>query len=153
MRASSWPPERSNRHSSIFSACAEKIAKFTPSPSQVAPSGYGRPGQTFHDEAISDKTREGPSPQPSPCERKAVRGNLKMRGAAGPVRSLAHLTLPSLRDGPLPLPPEGRRGALVLAGVAGDGHLGIMGSRLINPGKRPMHRAAASSSVSIGGGH
>ena len=40
-----------------------------------------------------------------------------MRGAAEPVRGLAHLTLPSLRDGPLPLPPEGRRGALVPAGV------------------------------------
>ena len=40
-------PERSNRHSSTFSACAEKIAKLTPSPSQVAPSGYGRPGHTF----------------------------------------------------------------------------------------------------------
>src|SRR5579871_2340198 len=27
-------------------ACSEKIAKFVPSPSQVAPSGYGVPGQT-----------------------------------------------------------------------------------------------------------
>ena len=58
----------------------------------------------------------------------------QVAGNAGPVRGLAHLTLPSLRDRPLPLPPEGGRGALVLAGVAGDGHLGIMGSRLINPG-------------------
>src|SRR6185437_4974384 len=29
------------------SACSEKIAKLTPSPSQVAPSGYGRPGHTI----------------------------------------------------------------------------------------------------------
>jgi len=35
-----------------------------------------------------------------------------VRGAAAPVRGLTRLTLPSLRDGPLPLPPEGRRGAL-----------------------------------------
>jgi hypothetical protein len=55
MRASSWPPEQSNRHSSIFSACAEKIAKLTPSPSQVAPSGYGRPGHTFHGDGIEDQ--------------------------------------------------------------------------------------------------
>jgi hypothetical protein len=27
-------------------ACSEKIAKLTPTPSQVAPSGYGAPGQT-----------------------------------------------------------------------------------------------------------
>ena len=35
-------------------------------------------------------------------------GEGRVRGAAGPVRGAAHLTLP-LR-GPLPLPPEGRRG-------------------------------------------
>jgi L-seryl-tRNA(Ser) seleniumtransferase len=34
-----------------------------------------------------------------------------VRGADEPVGTGAHLTLPSLRDGPLPLPPEGRRGA------------------------------------------
>src|SRR6266567_4183851 len=35
-------------------------------------------------------------------------------GEVGDSRALAetHLTLPSLRDGPLPLPPEGRRGIL-----------------------------------------
>src|SRR5215210_3979647 len=35
-----------NRHSSTRVACSEKIAKLTPRPSQVAPSGYGDPGQT-----------------------------------------------------------------------------------------------------------
>jgi hypothetical protein len=39
-------------------------------------------------------------------------GESRVRGAAAPVRGLAHLTLSSLRDGPLPLPPEGRRGVL-----------------------------------------
>src|SRR5262245_36824711 len=36
----------SNRQSSTRVACSEKIAKLTPTPSQVAPSGYGVPGQT-----------------------------------------------------------------------------------------------------------
>src|SRR5712691_6306569 len=31
-------------------------------------------------------------------------------GETPAVRARTHLTLPSLRDGPLPLPPEGRRG-------------------------------------------
>src|SRR5260370_32256433 len=37
------------------------------------------------------------------------------RGEVGDSRALAetHLTLPSLRDGPLPLPPKGRRGQFV----------------------------------------
>src|SRR5260370_39504475 len=45
-------------------------------------------------------------------------------GEVGDSRAVAetHLTLPSLRDGPLPLPPEGRRGifALVLFEERGD---------------------------------
>ena len=36
----------SNRQSSTRVACSEKIAKLTPTPSQVAPSGCGAPGQT-----------------------------------------------------------------------------------------------------------
>src|SRR5215207_347581 len=36
----------SNRHSSTFVACAEKIAKLTPTPVHVAPRGYGSPGHT-----------------------------------------------------------------------------------------------------------
>ena len=39
-------PFGSNRQSSTFSALAEKSAKLTPPPSQVAPSGWGRPGST-----------------------------------------------------------------------------------------------------------
>src|SRR5438876_80217 len=37
---------RSNRHNSTLVACAEKIAKLTPTPVQLAPSGYGSPGHT-----------------------------------------------------------------------------------------------------------
>src|SRR3954471_4470211 len=40
----------SKRQSSTFDACSEKIAKFTPAPSHVAPSGYGRPGHTLIEE-------------------------------------------------------------------------------------------------------
>src|SRR3954467_6647248 len=36
----------SKRQSSTLSACSENSAKLTPAPSQVAPSGYERPGQT-----------------------------------------------------------------------------------------------------------
>ena len=36
----------SNRHKSTRVAFSEYRAKFTPLPFQVAPSGYGRPGQT-----------------------------------------------------------------------------------------------------------
>src|SRR6266540_3806384 len=44
---SSWRrPLGSNRQSSTCSACSEKSPKLTPSPSHVAPSGYGLPGQT-----------------------------------------------------------------------------------------------------------
>src|SRR5262249_36514245 len=38
----------SNKHSSTLVACSEKIAKLTPSPVHVAPSGYGLPGQDFN---------------------------------------------------------------------------------------------------------
>src|SRR6266478_4520730 len=54
-------------------------------------------------------------------------GKGRVRGADEPVCGAAHLTLPSLRDGPLPLPPEGRRGALFLAihpSHAPDKHVG-----------------------------
>src|SRR3954464_10047175 len=37
---------KSNRHNSTLVACAENTAKLTPTPVQVAPSGYGSPGQT-----------------------------------------------------------------------------------------------------------
>src|SRR5918912_3468433 len=45
-RATSRRPEGSNRQKSIRSALAEKTAKFTPRPSQLAPSGPGRPGSS-----------------------------------------------------------------------------------------------------------
>src|SRR5689334_15782570 len=45
----------------------------------------------------------------SPCRPGGEGG---VRGADVPVPGPTHLTLPSLSDGPLPLPPEGRRGAL-----------------------------------------
>ena len=44
-------------------------------------------------------------------------GEGKVRGADVPVCGAAHLTLPLLRDGPFPLPPEGWRGASVPAGI------------------------------------
>src|SRR5438128_702998 len=37
----------SKRQSSTFVACSENSAKFTPTPVQVAPSGYGSPGHTL----------------------------------------------------------------------------------------------------------
>src|SRR4029450_12743213 len=43
---SSSASTESNRQSSTRVPCSEKIAKLTPTPSQVAPSGYGVPGQT-----------------------------------------------------------------------------------------------------------
>src|SRR5262245_46706963 len=47
MRRDSAPASiESKRHSSTFAACSAKSAKLTPAPSHVAPSGYGRPGQT-----------------------------------------------------------------------------------------------------------
>ena len=50
-RVSSVASGESNRHSSTLVACAEKSAKLTPTPFQVAPSGYGSPGQTRTDGA------------------------------------------------------------------------------------------------------
>ena len=58
----------------------------------------------------------GNSPSPPPgVERVGVRRGIPER----PPRRLGatHLTLPPLRDGPLPLPPEGRRGAPVREGA------------------------------------
>src|SRR5262245_61599570 len=52
-------PASSNRHSSTRSADSEKIEKLVPTPSNVAPSGYGWPGQicmhtpTHHTQAPS----------------------------------------------------------------------------------------------------
>src|SRR6187431_1069585 len=43
----SLPPSASYRHRSTCSAFSLKIAKLTPDPSQVAPSGYGLPRQTL----------------------------------------------------------------------------------------------------------
>src|SRR5450830_175645 len=45
MRSSSTSPLSSNTHSSTLVALAENRAKLTPRPSQVAPSGKGRPSR------------------------------------------------------------------------------------------------------------
>src|SRR4051812_4645997 len=45
MRSISVSPVMSNRQSSTLVAWAEKSAKLTPRPSQVAPSGFGRPSR------------------------------------------------------------------------------------------------------------
>src|ERR1051325_7124294 len=45
MRSSSRDPESSNTQSSTLVAFAEKRAKLTPSPFQVAPRGKGRPSR------------------------------------------------------------------------------------------------------------
>src|SRR5262245_58458987 len=45
MRSISRRPWLSKRHSSTFSAFAEKSAKFVPRPSQVAPNGCGAPAE------------------------------------------------------------------------------------------------------------
>src|SRR6266404_2901993 len=74
--SSSRPLPASNRHNSIFSAFAEKIAKFVPMPSKVAPSGRGVPaetcisrlrneenrGQWRYDQAQFASTRAGDAP-------------------------------------------------------------------------------------------
>src|SRR5260221_5400922 len=46
MRSSSRSPSSLNRHSSTLVAFPEKVAKFVPSPSQVAPHGCGNPSLT-----------------------------------------------------------------------------------------------------------
>src|SRR5207249_7332495 len=46
MHWSSRRPPSSKKHNSTRSACSEKSAKLTPSPSHVAPRGSGRPGHT-----------------------------------------------------------------------------------------------------------
>src|SRR4029450_10018504 len=46
MRCSSRRPAASKRPKSTPSACSENSPKLTPSPSQWAPRGSGRPGQT-----------------------------------------------------------------------------------------------------------
>src|SRR5690606_5141182 len=45
-RRRSRRPSESNRHSSTFDAWAENTAKFTPEPSNVAPSGQGLPASS-----------------------------------------------------------------------------------------------------------
>ncbi len=76
----------------------------------------------------------------------------------------AHLTLPSLRDGPLPLPPEGRRGAAFTSFVRRGDHRAsacICCRRSARPGRSPVgwpvapHRAAVDKDVldTGSGGH
>ncbi|CAI8786934.1 hypothetical protein EMIT0347P_10848 [Pseudomonas sp. IT-347P] len=53
MRSSSTSPASSKMHSSTLVALAENRAKFTPSPSQVAPSGKGRPSRILDGSACA----------------------------------------------------------------------------------------------------
>src|SRR5581483_8885556 len=53
MPADSLPYTSSNRHNSTRTACCEYTAKLVPCPSQVAPSGSGRPGHTVSGIRIS----------------------------------------------------------------------------------------------------
>src|SRR5436309_10466929 len=67
-------------------------------------------------------------------------------GEVGDSRTLAdtHLTLPSLRDGPLPLRPEGRRGISVLLRSCKCGECGAIRLALLAfEGEPRMTRAAA----------
>src|SRR5260370_33028472 len=61
IRQVSRRPLGSKRKSSTRSACSENSAKFTPSPSQVAPSGCGSPRQTAVFEPFT-KTPGGMNP-------------------------------------------------------------------------------------------
>src|SRR3954470_6762964 len=53
MRTISCCPDSSNRHSSTLEPTSEKIEKFVPLPSQVAPSGNGSPSQISRDIAAT----------------------------------------------------------------------------------------------------
>src|SRR6478609_1780660 len=76
MRVSS--PASSNKHNSTLSAFSEKSEKFVPSPSQVAPSGKGLPGQVSislaldRDRAVSEVGDELDLPPPDPHDTRRV---------------------------------------------------------------------------------
>src|SRR5262245_52480718 len=54
----------SNRHSSTLVACSANRAKLTPAPSQVAPSGYERPGQMRMGVSSRVQRPRGSTPRP-----------------------------------------------------------------------------------------
>src|SRR5688572_5297079 len=87
-RSISRRPRGSRRHSSTRSACLEKSAKLTPAPSQVAPSGKGRPRQTARG---ATKARAGASTAPGLCRNRADRLNeMAAVGAPGAVLLALH---------------------------------------------------------------
>src|SRR5688572_13971790 len=87
-RSISRRPRGSRRHSSTRSACLEKSAKLTPAPSQVAPSGKGRPRQTARG---ATRARAGASTAPGLCRNRAGRLNeMATVGAPGPVLPALH---------------------------------------------------------------
>src|SRR5919204_2166596 len=84
--ASSGP---SKRQSSTPSACSLNSEKLTPSPSHVAPCGYGEPGQT---------RRSGGMPLPPHHADAALRPDLAPRTSPLPIRAVQH-QLPSVLAG------------------------------------------------------
>ena len=80
------PAAESNRHSSTRDACSENSAKLTPTPSHVAPSGYGVPGQTLIDRlctadlCISKTAADHADPQRFPRTTRITRRNETARG-------------------------------------------------------------------------
>src|SRR2546428_8116138 len=60
---------------------------------------------------------------PSPTSSLSAPGGGEGRGEVGDARALGntHLTLPRLRRGPLPLPPDGRRGVICACGLTMTG--------------------------------
>src|SRR5512143_3775238 len=82
----------SNRHSSTRVACSEKIAKLTPTPSQVAPSGEGEPGHTrifrrgTEDLRTTHSHARATRPAaPKPQRRRALRAEARAKADGKPV--------------------------------------------------------------------
>src|SRR5262249_42649638 len=79
--ASSW---ESNRHNSTLVACSENRAKLTPAPSQVAPRGYGRPGQTRMGVTPSERMGHRPESRYAHARAGVEKEQLACRKTEGP---------------------------------------------------------------------